>query len=196
MFLCPDPEMEGRMKFGISILAVALLLGGCATRGLTSAELMGPNNVGGLFHSEPGGALIYGEDGTAWGVAPPGASHSSLQKDWHFQSPEAGKQGVVISVTAVWASGAKKTYRIRITTDQPISVWTFSRPMDAAGLDIDLRQAQSQTPPQSQDQNFNAADALAAFGRGWAQAQAASAANKPIFCTSTNTNGIINTLCN
>jgi len=71
MFLCPDPEMEGRMKFGISILAVALLLGGCATRGLTSAELMGPNNVGGLFHSEPGGALIYDEHETALIKAPP-----------------------------------------------------------------------------------------------------------------------------
>lgn len=36
---------------------------------------------------------------------------------------------------------------------------------------------------------------LAAFGTGYAQGQAASAANRPIICTSTINGGIVNTLC-
>jgi hypothetical protein len=55
--------------------------------------------------------------------------------------------------------------------------------------------ALSQTPPQPEGQNSTAAAALAAFGTGLAQGQAAAAANRPVMCTSTKINGVLNTLC-
>ncbi len=192
------------MKFGISILAVALLLSGCAQRGMPAEDADYFSKFFGLtIYSEPSGALIYGEDGTAWGVTKanvPGGP--GLQKAFTFSSHEAQKQGTTTFITAVWASGAKSKVKLAIGgAGRPlVGSWTFSRPMDAPGLDIDLKaaslsQVQTQTPPQTQSENSAAAAALTAFGIGLAQARAAEAANRPAMCTSTQANGIVNTLC-
>lgn len=187
------------------VLCIALTLFGCAPKTYTDAEVFGANNFGLSIHAEPSGALIYGEDGTAWGVATKFVPNGGpgLWKTFHFPNATAAQQGISTTIMAVWASGAKatKTLRIAITPGSQWGGWTFSRPMDAPRLEVDLKvaretEASEQASAQPKPESLSAAGAVAAFATGWAQARAAAAANRPIICSSMAAGGSVSTICN
>jgi len=101
-------------------MALCVLAGGCAS--------LEPNQASMTFKTEPPGAMLYYEGNTSWGIAP--------QTRIYTGDPRKGKIPTG-TVTAVWPSGAKQTYR----TELPMHGYfeaTISRPADAPGLDKDL----------------------------------------------------------
>ena len=106
---------------GAVIVSVAIWISGCATP-------LAANQVQVEFKSTPPGALIYGPDGVAWGVAP-------QSRVWTFPNAQTPS---IVEVTAVWRSGARKTDRIDLRKGPQLGEWTFSRPLNAPNLNLDL----------------------------------------------------------
>ncbi len=98
--------------------------------------------------SQPAGAMIY-EGQKAWGMSPIAVNFTSSIPNGYITTT---------SFTAVWASGARASQNWNVQGGNSYSV-SISRPVEAAGLDIDLAQAMKieQMNAQRQQANQNAA---------------------------------------
>ena len=192
-----------------SCLLLLFGLSACETS-YTSQQLTerfyGANSVEVEFFAEPGGALIYRDGGVALGIAPAKRpSDSPAKLIAHFSSKSGAQKGYVAEITAVWPSGARATQRVMVDTSNTMGRYVISRPMSAPNLQLDLdianrvaSQPALQPPPIPQaqpDDTSYVAESLAAFARGWVQAQAASQYRQPVMCTTTMNKGMANTFC-
>lgn len=145
------------------LLTTSILATGCAS------------NVGLTVHSQPIGAYITQEDGTAFGMSPVYVSYNKKTL-WSRQNLDQNGCSKVRTLTARWASGAETRLENlvlckRIGTEQQI---TINRDPTVPGLDVDLQMAlQVQTLWAQQRQAAAAKQAAAAAMLGVYQQQQA-----------------------
>lgn len=119
-----------------------MAVGGCAS--------IPPNQAHTTFYTQPPGAMLY-EGDTAWGMAP--------QKRIFALLP--GQTALVSRpITAIWPSGAKVTSQVRMNPGSE-QQYTFSRPMDAPGLDKDMAFANQLKQTAIAQQQADAAKSMA-----------------------------------
>lgn len=134
--------MKTRSIKSIAFLPLVLAMVGCASIPANQAHT--------TFYTQPPGALLY-EGDTAWGMAP--------QK--RIYTLTTG-QTVIVSrpITAVWPSGAKVTTQVRMNPGVA-QQYTFSRPLDAPGLDKDMAFANQLQQTAIAQQRADAASSMA-----------------------------------
>ena len=115
---------------------------------LSSCASVNSNTAVVTISSQPAGAMIY-EGQKAWGMSPVAVNFNITAPNGYITTT---------SFTAVWASGARASQNWNVQGGNSYSV-SISRPVDAAGLDLDLAQAMKieQMNAQKQQANQNAA---------------------------------------
>ena len=159
----------------IPIFSIAglLLLAGCQSIPKDQAYT--------TFQSQPPGAMLY-QGNTAWGAAP--------QTMIYTLRPGA-TEIVSAPVTAVWASGATVTTRIRMTPGIEQS-YTFSRPPGAPGLDKDLAIAAQIQQNAIAQQQADAASTVATLAAQKAAQPQPPASTPPILTSCTAISNTVN----
>lgn len=127
-------------KTAYLMLVSCALFTGCATT-------VAPNQVQVTFKTEPPGALLY-EGNVGWGMAPQTRIFTGEKYGTARTRP----------ITAVWASGAKTTHYFDLRLGHGPREATFSRPVDAPGLDKDLALAAQLQQIQAQQAQAKAAE--------------------------------------
>ena len=114
----------------ILFLTLLTFLAGCSSS-------LPRNQVVLTYYAQPPGAMLYGQNGDAWGMAPQQRVYTSDQ----FRNGTQVKLGDVI---AIWPSGAKAKASLaqqRRPNEEGYYQFTISRPMDAPGLEKDMNYA-------------------------------------------------------
>lgn len=131
------------MAAGLSALA------GCAT--------LDPDVYTMRFTSEPSGALIYTASGKAIGMTP-------MERLVRLTPQQRAMDKMEDTAIAVWPSGATLRRSVVIRPKE-FKVWNvpFSRPAQAAGVDVDLRHALAQQRQLQAQHEADVSNLLGAF---------------------------------
>jgi hypothetical protein len=124
----------------------ALLVTGCASS-------LPSNQIQVTYKTEPPGAMLYGPDSVAWGVAPVARVYTFKQQVGAF---------TLDKVTAIWPSGAQFSQVFsgnRAAGSNGYLEGSLSRPMNALGLDVDLAHAAQLARGAQEKKNQESSDA-------------------------------------
>lgn len=88
------------------------------------------------YYSDPPGATLYDQNGKRWGTTPYSITYSAAKKDF-----DSGECIYLLPTMVRWASGAEADARLHMCPPGYEKQYTFVRPTDVPGRDLDVQVA-------------------------------------------------------